>query len=214
MTPDKCDCPYCQLTAIREQLNNPKLRKDSGIALAMQHDELLALQVSDALENKRWIHSTLLNAAKCRRLGFIDPQIEEAWAKTVIEKLEGNLPSELEQLKKFLEDAFDNSVPEEPAEDPLPEWADALAPEGKLVHGQQLYTLDGAKTGNGTLVDLYLDLKQGIPVFVVITDAGNLMRLNQNELITRFYAGQYILSDLPTTEARQTWAEYKEAMYS
>lgn len=214
MSTEKCHCLLCQLNAVREQLSNPLLRKQPGPALAMQHDDLLAKLLTDTLENHPNIHPALLSAAKSGRLGFIDPQIEEAWAKVVIEKLDGNVPSNLEQLMEILENAFSTAQSEEPTEDPLPEWADAKAPEGKLVHGQQLYTLDGAKTGNGTLVDLYLDLKQGTPVFVVITDAGNLMRLNQNELITRFYAGQFVLSNLPTAEARKTWAEYKEAMYS
>lgn len=217
MTIEKCNCAPCQLTDIREQLDNPKLRKQSGITLAMQHDEILAKHLTDVVENKQFLHQPLLNAAKCGRLGFIDPQIEEAWGKSVIEKLEGNLPTELDQLKGFLEDVFDNLVPPEEkalTEAPLPEWAVALAPEDKLVHGHQLFTLNGSVSGNGTLVDIYLDLVQGHPVFVVITDAGNLTRLSQTELSKQYRAGQFIMADLPTTEARKIWAEYSKAMYS
>lgn len=78
--------------------------------------------------------------------------------------------------------------------DILPEWAEEFHPsEGKHQIGAQLATKDGRVTGNGVIFcavpwkfcpELYL--------FLVVTDAGNVLTLTEAELNSLFHWPQYI----------------------
>lgn len=87
-------------------------------------------------------------------------------------------------------------------EDPLPEWATALA-HGLYVLGSQLPTRDGRRMGNAHIVDTYYSEPLDETIYVILTDAGNTARLTQSELEECFYPPKYI-SDVSSVRAKFT----------
>lgn len=88
-------------------------------------------------------------------------------------------------MTNAFEDVFDISPP-------LPSWASAPA-NGEWVPSTQLLTIDGRLTGNAVL--MWWEIRQSLPVAVVVTDAGNVMHLSYNELPQYFYAPKYLMRD-------------------
>ena len=96
-------------------------------------------------------------------------------------------------IAKPTTEVYQYNVPEEP----LPEWASGLVPEGLIVVGQQLLTRDGRVTGNAAIFAIYYDNTQSECIYCCITDAGNVIKLNYKELVNQFYLGNYIMNDYP-----------------
>lgn len=84
-------------------------------------------------------------------------------------------------------------------EEPLPEWATALA-HGLFVLGSQLPTKDGRRMGNAHIVDTIFSEPLDQTIYVILTDAGNTARLTQGELEECFYPPKYI-SDVDRVRA-------------
>ena len=78
----------------------------------------------------------------------------------------------------------------------LPRWCTGLALGDYMQAGAQLSTRDGRKMGNATVMDT--DLKtfsNGTAEYAtVVTDAGNILTLNENELKRYFYPPVYLMS--------------------
>ena len=92
---------------------------------------------------------------------------------------------------------------DEPVEEQLPDWAIAKSDAFDLEIGLQLFTRDGSKVGNGVIIDMRFNIVRREPLFVVVTDAGSLMKLNLNELLSYYAKGNYIINDyLPAVRER------------
>lgn len=78
-------------------------------------------------------------------------------------------------------------------DDPLPEWALTKSNKNKIEQGTQLFTKNGAVTGNAAVFYIYYDVKYKEPIFCVITDAGNISKYTINELLDLFTIGDYIM---------------------
>ena len=76
-------------------------------------------------------------------------------------------------------------------DDQLPEWAVALS-NGELQVGVQLCTKDGRIVGNGFVIDVWDS--ELFDLWIVMTDAGNTMRLTTEELTGYFHIGKYVCS--------------------
>ena len=77
----------------------------------------------------------------------------------------------------------------------LPQWAEKYSDGSYQVHNTQLCTRDGRRMGNAVLVHNVLR-KGNIPFHsVVVTDAGNVMRMNHAELQEAFYPPQFIMKE-------------------
>jgi hypothetical protein len=74
----------------------------------------------------------------------------------------------------------------------LPDWASARA-NGNWFPSAQLSTKDGRTTGNGVL--MWWTISHGLPVAVVVTDAGNVIFVNYNELQELFYPPEYLMRE-------------------
>lgn len=103
---------------------------------------------------------------------------------------------------------------------PLPDWALRKAHPEELSCMQQAYTKDGSKSGNATVVDIYLHPRRkhneegsGLRI-VCITDVGSIVGpLNINEFNELYKYGAFILQDLPTTEAMIACETYQKNRY-
>lgn len=76
----------------------------------------------------------------------------------------------------------------------LPDWAESYSPDGILRPGRQLCTKDGRRLGNA-----FITREAGmvaaiisIPIWEVVTDAGNVMKMTAQEIRELFYVGDYI----------------------
>lgn len=76
-------------------------------------------------------------------------------------------------------------------EEPLPGWAIGLA-HGLYVLGSQLPTRDGRRMGNAHIIDTKYSEPLDQTVYAVLTDAGNTLRMTQEELEECFYPPKYI----------------------
>lgn len=88
-------------------------------------------------------------------------------------------------------------MPTIPDDYPLPEWAISYATSYMEV-GAALPTKDGRRTGNATIVSL-----ENSPIgqlAVVVTDAGNEMRLTELELAELFHPPIFISRGPPCRE--------------
>lgn len=86
---------------------------------------------------------------------------------------------------------------------PLPDWAVDRVSQG-FPASSQLLTRDGRKTGNAYLWEWTKSHYQTCDVAVVVTDAGNIMRLTQNELTELFHEPWYTMRPLRShTEAME-----------
>ena len=80
---------------------------------------------------------------------------------------------------------------DEEFDDPrLPPWATGKT-DGTLCVGAQLSTRDGRFAGNSCIVGS--DVAFGKPHWLVLTDAGNLMRLNDSEVARAFYPPRWVM---------------------
>lgn len=78
-----------------------------------------------------------------------------------------------------------------------PEWVESEIDNEKFngyraIKGQ-LRTKDGRRTGNAVVVAH--TIRFGVYVTKVITDAGNIMFLTENEMVQLFYVPKYVMTD-------------------
>lgn len=81
----------------------------------------------------------------------------------------------------------------------LPSWAIGLA-YGEYVLGAQLATRDGRRTGNAHIISIMgMDFASvdtpSVTVYTILTDAGNELRMDEQELSDSFYP-PYWVSDV------------------
>lgn len=74
----------------------------------------------------------------------------------------------------------------------LPEWASGWA-EGNFVPSAQLSTRDGRVTGNAVL--MWWVVLGGIPIAVVVSDAGNVTLATHAELQKMFYTPEFLMRE-------------------
>lgn len=76
----------------------------------------------------------------------------------------------------------------------LPDWAESYSPDGVLRPGRQLCTKDGRRLGNAfiTCEAGRVDAIISIPIWEVVTDAGNVLKMTPQEIRELFYVGDYI----------------------
>ncbi|AID16862.1 hypothetical protein vBDshPR2C_47 [Dinoroseobacter phage vBDshPR2C] len=77
----------------------------------------------------------------------------------------------------------------------LPHWAKGLAHGDYTLPNAALPTRDGRATGNAVTVGGVTSLNPD-PTFLVVTDAGNLIRCTLNEMKELFYPPEYVMEDL------------------
>ena len=77
----------------------------------------------------------------------------------------------------------------------LPPWARCLANEDYTLPNAALPTRDGRRTGNAVNVGGIISLNPD-PTFLVVTDAGNLIRCTLNEMKELFHPPQYVMENL------------------
>lgn len=80
-------------------------------------------------------------------------------------------------------------------DEPLPEWAKERAHGIYTLPNTSLPTKDGRATGNAVLIGRVKSLNP-VPTFLVITDAGNKMKLTFNELTELFHPPEYVMKEL------------------
>lgn len=78
-------------------------------------------------------------------------------------------------------------------EEPLPEWAEQKSMGKYMQVRAQLLTRDGRKCGNAVVVEVL----KGEEFARVLTDSGNVMTLNLQEMVSLFYEPKYIMKPLP-----------------
>jgi len=79
----------------------------------------------------------------------------------------------------------------------LPEWAKTKAQGDYTLPNASLPTRDGRATGNAVLIGLSdRQWEDALITYVVVTDAGNILRLNINELKELFYPPKWVMTDL------------------
>ena len=79
----------------------------------------------------------------------------------------------------------------------MPEWAKAKAEGDYTLPNAALPTRDGRRTGNAVLVGLSdRQWENALITYLVVTDAGNILRLNINELKELFYPPEYVMTEL------------------
>jgi len=76
-------------------------------------------------------------------------------------------------------------------EEELPEWAVGRNSDLQLVAGAQLLTKNGRRCGNAAISCVHEE-EHGT-VYCVVTDAGNPMRLNKDEVNELFEIGDYLM---------------------
>lgn len=74
----------------------------------------------------------------------------------------------------------------------LPEWAERKSNGNFMEVGAQLRTKDGRRCGNAIVYALAGSRGE---IAIVITDAGNEMRLMESEFDERFYSPIYIMEE-------------------
>jgi len=90
----------------------------------------------------------------------------------------------------------------------LPEWATSQILDGSYLHVRaSLPTKDGRVCGNAVIVEIETSKHDDTPLATVVTDAGNVLKLNENELRGMFHPPQYIMRSLLLTHLRAWFAE-------
>lgn len=72
---------------------------------------------------------------------------------------------------------------------PLPEWATGFNYAKEIMVGTQLLTKDGRKTGNAYVIRRYINSQD---IWLILTDAGNIFIMNELEINSQFYIGNYL----------------------
>ena len=76
----------------------------------------------------------------------------------------------------------------------LPEWARCPAHGNYAKTLAALPTRDGRRSGNAVVIGESDRQWPGVPtIYLVVTDAGNVMRLTLNEMSAMFYPPEYIM---------------------
>lgn len=79
----------------------------------------------------------------------------------------------------------------------LPEWAKSVSNGDFTVPNTALWTKDGRHCGNAVMIGLSDRQWEQAPItYKVVTDAGTIMRLNENELKELFHPPQYVMEYL------------------
>ena len=80
---------------------------------------------------------------------------------------------------------------------PLPKWAERTI-EGNYKHIRAvLPTRDGRVVGNAINAGTYKNPDKGLPaIYIVISDAGNILYLSEREMCKMFHPPQYVSKDL------------------
>lgn len=82
----------------------------------------------------------------------------------------------------------------------LPDWASGVANGDYTKPNASLPTRDGRKTGNAVMVGLSDKQWPNAPItYVIATDAGNILRVNLNELRELFHPPVYVMTNLLST---------------
>lgn len=100
-----------------------------------------------------------------------------------------------------------------------PEWADKAASKFCIEFMRQVLTKDGARVSNGVVVGsgfLLNNLRDSpnyLPLFIIITDVGNLLRLSMNEFDDLYKLGDWVMKEFPTQEAKECFLRYYKEFY-
>lgn len=79
----------------------------------------------------------------------------------------------------------------------MPEWASGHAGGNYTALHAALPTKDGRRTGNAVMVGLSdRQWEQAAITYKVVTDAGNILRVNENELKELFHPPEYLMRTL------------------
>ncbi|MCA1807003.1 MAG: hypothetical protein LC687_04000 [Actinobacteria bacterium] len=79
----------------------------------------------------------------------------------------------------------------------MPEWAKAKAEGDYTLPNASLLTRDGRVTGNSVLVGLSnRQWPDAAVTYLIVTDAGTILRLNLNELKEMFYPPEWVMKNL------------------
>ena len=79
----------------------------------------------------------------------------------------------------------------------MPEWAKAKAEGDYTLPNAALPTRDGRRTGNAVTIGLSdRQWKDCDTTYMVITDAGNILRVTENEMKFYFHPPEYVMTDL------------------
>lgn len=99
------------------------------------------------------------------------------------------------------------------SEDYLPPWADKKL-NGELEQYAQLPCRDGRKLGNAIIIRVYQEevlpdfLRGNGPLYEIITDFGNLLRLNAAEIEEAFHPTKYRMKKLHARLRREYMRNY------
>lgn len=95
---------------------------------------------------------------------------------------------------------------EEIALGPLPDWAEAHITDGSYLHRRaSLPTKDGRRCGNAVILEIGKSTHTGQPLIIVCSDAGNVLKLSENELKELFHPPRWTMSCLLDTHQQAAW---------
>lgn len=79
----------------------------------------------------------------------------------------------------------------------MPEWAKAKALGDYTLPNAALPTKDGRRTGNAVTIGLSDRQWEGMAtIYLIVTDAGNILRCTQNEMKELFHPPEYVMAAL------------------
>lgn len=82
-------------------------------------------------------------------------------------------------------------------EDPLPYWAETEITDRSYLHLRaSLPTRDGRRCGNAVILEIGKSTYTGQPLIIVCTDAGNVLKLSENELKELFHPPRWTMTHL------------------
>lgn len=90
-------------------------------------------------------------------------------------------------------------------EEPLPEWAEGFTNKYKTLNAS-LPTRDGRNTGNGVVI-AFVE-QRNTSIIKVVTDAGNILNLTDNEVEELFYKPKYVMKQLLSTHMEALKKEF------
>ncbi len=85
---------------------------------------------------------------------------------------------------------------EDPLAEHLPGWAEShISPhlDGYAKLRAQLCTRDGRRMGNAVIAEIALRGNNGMPLYTVVTDMGNTIKMSHAEMVDAFYPPQYVM---------------------
>lgn len=79
----------------------------------------------------------------------------------------------------------------------MPEWAKAKAEGDYTLPNAALPTKDGRRVGNSVTIGLSdRQWPEMATIYKVVTDAGNILRLTENEMKSYFHPPKYVMTNL------------------